>query len=126
LSFEAHTLTHPNLTAVAEVTARHEIAGSKVALEARLQRPVTAFCYPAGLYGPRERQLVADAGFRTATTCEPGANSPESDPLTLRRTAINGSDGIADFRAKLHGGHDRPSTLRGGYRRVRYRSSAAG
>jgi peptidoglycan/xylan/chitin deacetylase (PgdA/CDA1 family) len=125
LSFEAHTLTHPNLTAIAEDVARHEIAGSKAALEARLGRPVTAFCYPAGLYGARERRLVADAGFCAATTCEPGANSPASDPLTLRRTAINGSDGIGDFRAKLHGGHDRPSTLRGGYRRVRYRTSAA-
>jgi peptidoglycan/xylan/chitin deacetylase (PgdA/CDA1 family) len=125
LSFEAHTLTHPNLTAIAEAAARHEIAGSKVALEDRLGRPVTAFCYPAGLYGERERRLVADAGFRAATTCEPGANSPASDPLTLRRTAVNGSDGLGDFRAKLHGGHDRPSTLRGGYRRVRYRSSAA-
>jgi peptidoglycan/xylan/chitin deacetylase (PgdA/CDA1 family) len=125
LSFEAHTLTHPNLTAIAEDAARHEIAGSKVALEDRLGRPVTAFCYPAGLYGERERRLVADAGFRAATTCEPGANSPASDPLTLRRTAVDGSDGLGDFRAKLHGGHDRPSTLRGGYRRLRYRSSAA-
>src|SRR5919197_243800 len=110
---------------VTEVAARLESAGSKTALEARLGRPVTAFCYPAGLYGPRERRLVADAGFRAATTCEPGANSPASDPLTLRRTAINGSDGIGDFRAKLHGGHDRPSALRGGYRRVRYRAGAA-
>jgi peptidoglycan/xylan/chitin deacetylase (PgdA/CDA1 family) len=125
LSFEAHTLTHPNLTAIAEDDARREIAGSKVALEERLGRPVTAFCYPAGLFGARERRLVADAGFQAATTCEPGANSPASDPLTLRRTAVNGSDGLGDFRAKLHGGHDRPSSLRGGYRRVRYRSSAA-
>jgi peptidoglycan/xylan/chitin deacetylase (PgdA/CDA1 family) len=125
LSFEAHTLTHPNLTAIAEDDARQEITGSKVALEERLGRPVTAFCYPAGLFGARERRLVADAGFRAATTCEPGANSPASDPLTLRRTAVNGSDGLGDFRAKLHGGHDRPSSLRGGYRRVRYRSSAA-
>jgi peptidoglycan/xylan/chitin deacetylase (PgdA/CDA1 family) len=125
LSFEAHTLTHPNLTAIAEGDARQEIAGSKVALEERLGRPVTAFCYPAGLFGGRERRLVADAGFQAATTCEPGANSPASDPLTLRRTAVNGSDGLGDFRAKLHGGHDRPSSLRGGYRRVRYRSSAA-
>jgi peptidoglycan/xylan/chitin deacetylase (PgdA/CDA1 family) len=125
LSFEAHTLTHPNLTAIAEAAAREEIAGSKAALEARLERPVTAFCYPAGLYGARERRLVADAGFRTATTCEPGANQQATDPLTLSRIAVNGSDGIGDFRAKVRGGHDRASTLRGGYRRVRYRSSAA-
>ena len=64
-------------------------------------------------------------GFAAATTCEPGANARASDPLTLRRTAIDGSDRLADFRAKLAGGHDRPSALRAAYRAVRYRRSAA-
>jgi peptidoglycan/xylan/chitin deacetylase (PgdA/CDA1 family) len=121
LSFEAHTVTHPNLTALDAAAAEREIAGSKSALEARLGRAVTGFCYPAGLFGARERELVARAGFSVATTCEPGANTPACDPLALRRTAIDGSDRLADFRAKLEGGHDRPSALRAAYRRVRYR-----
>jgi peptidoglycan/xylan/chitin deacetylase (PgdA/CDA1 family) len=121
LSFEAHTITHPNLTALAAAQAEREIAGSKRALEDRLGRPVTAFCYPAGVYGPRERELVARAGFTAATSCEPGVNTPDSDPLELRRTAIAGSDRLADFRAKLAGGHDRPSALRAAYRRARFR-----
>src|ERR1044071_440701 len=58
LSFEAHTITHPDLRAVDDDRAVHEIAGSKAALEERLGRAVTAFCYPAGLYGERERRLV--------------------------------------------------------------------
>jgi peptidoglycan/xylan/chitin deacetylase (PgdA/CDA1 family) len=124
-SFEAHTVSHPNLTALDEEAARREIAGSKAALEARLGRTVEGFCYPAGLYGERERALVAGAGFRAATTCEPGANVPGSDPLTLRRTAIDGTDRLIDLRAKLAGGHDRPSRLRALYRRARYRRSAA-
>jgi peptidoglycan/xylan/chitin deacetylase (PgdA/CDA1 family) len=121
LSFEAHTITHPNLTALADDDAAREIAGSKRALEDRLGRAVTGFCYPAGVFGPRERALVARAGFDVATTCEPGANTPASDPLTLRRTAIDGRDRLADFRAKLAGGHDRPSALRAAYRRARFR-----
>lgn len=121
LSFEAHTITHPNLTALAPAEASHEIAGSKRALEARLGREVTGFCYPAGLYGARERELVARAGFAFATSCEPGANTPDSDPLELRRTGIGGRDRLADFRAKLAGGHDRPSALRAAYRRARFR-----
>src|SRR5688500_11362155 len=52
LTFEAHTLTHPDLTALDTAAAEREIAGSKAALETRLGRPVRAFCYPAGLYGP--------------------------------------------------------------------------
>jgi peptidoglycan/xylan/chitin deacetylase (PgdA/CDA1 family) len=121
LSFEAHTITHPNLTALAPAAAEREIAGCKAALEARLGRAVTGFCYPAGLYGERERQLVARAGFAVATTCEPGANTAASDLLALRRTAIAGDDRLADFRAKLEGGHDRPSALRAAYRRARFR-----
>jgi peptidoglycan/xylan/chitin deacetylase (PgdA/CDA1 family) len=125
LSFEAHTVTHPNLTALDEEAARREIAASKVALEERLGRTVDGFCYPAGLYGPRERRLVAEAGFRAATTCEPGANGPGADALVLHRTAIDRADRLVDFRAKVAGGHDRPSALRASYRRVRYRRRSA-
>ncbi len=125
LSFEAHTVTHPNLTALDRAAAAREIAGSKAALEARLERAVPAFCYPAGLYGERERELVALAGFEVATTCEPGANAPATDRLALRRTAVDAGDRLDDFRAKLEGGHDRPSVLRAAYRRARYRPSAA-
>ena len=121
LSFEAHTLTHPNLTRLEAAAAEHEIAGSRAALEARLGRPVRGFCYPAGLYGARERALVERAGFAAATTCEPGANSRATDPLTLHRTAIDRRDRPADFRAKIAGGHDRPSLLRTAYRGVRFR-----
>ena len=119
LTFEAHTLTHPDLTALDDAAAEHEIAGSRTALEKRLGRRVRAFCYPAGLYGARERALVARAGFELATTCEPGANSPATDPFALRRTAVDRHDAPADFRAKLAGGHDRPSLLRAAYRRAR-------
>ena len=121
-TFEAHTLTHPNLTALAPAAAEREIAGSRSALEERLGRAVAGFCYPGGVYGERERELVARAGFAVATTCEPGANTWESDLLALRRTAIDGGDRLNDFRAKLAGGHDRPSILRTAYRQVRFRS----
>jgi peptidoglycan/xylan/chitin deacetylase (PgdA/CDA1 family) len=120
LSFEAHTITHPDLRAVDDARAEREIAGSKAALEARLGRAVTGFCYPAGLYGERERRLVKAAGYRAATTCEPGANAARCDPLTLRRIAVDGSDRLSDFDAKLRGAHDRGSLLRAAYRRLRY------
>ena len=124
LRFEAHTLTHPNLTALTEDDARREIVGSKARLEARLGRPVEAFCYPAGLHGERERRLVAEAGFRVAVSCEPGPNRAESDRLTLRRQQVDARDGLLDFRAKLAGGHDSPPPARALYRRIRYRAPA--
>ena len=120
LRFEAHSVTHPNLILLDDEAAGREINQSKVDLEARLGRPVEAFCYPAGLYGERERALVAEAGFRVAVTCEPGVNVPGEDPLTLRRRQVDPRDSLLDFRAKVGGGHDTPLPLRGLYRRVRY------
>ena len=120
LSFEAHTVTHPNLLLLDDAASRHEIAQSKLDLEARLGRPVDAFCYPAGLFGERERTLVSEAGYRVAVSCEPGVNLPGADLLTLRRRQIDPRDRRLDFRAKVGGGHDTPLPLRGVYRRLRY------
>jgi peptidoglycan/xylan/chitin deacetylase (PgdA/CDA1 family) len=120
LCFEAHSLTHPNLLALREPAAWEEIRGSKLALEARLQRPVHAFSYPSGLYGDRERGLVAAAEYRVAVTTEPGVNTSRTNPLELRRRQIDRRDGLLDFRAKVEGGHDSPLPLRGIYRSRRY------
>ena len=120
LRFGAHSITHPNLLALEAESAKREIAGSKLALKAKLGREVEAFCYPAGLFSDRDRGFVADAGFRVAVSCEPGVNRPGADPLTLRRRQIDARDSLLDFRAKLGGGHDSPLPLRGVYRRMRY------
>jgi peptidoglycan/xylan/chitin deacetylase (PgdA/CDA1 family) len=120
LRFGAHTITHPSLIALPEADARREIAGSKAALEARLGEPVKAFCYPAGLFGARERRLVAEAGFSVATSCEPGVNGPGTDRLALRRIQVGPRDSLLDVRAKVGGGHDAPGRLRAAYRRLRH------
>ena len=120
LRFEAHSLTHPNLPALDEESAREEIAGSKRELENRLGRPVEAFSYPSGLFGEREQRLAAEAGFRVAVSCEPGVNDSQTDRLALRRRQVDGRDSLLDFRAKLGGGHDSSPSLRALYRRVRY------
>jgi peptidoglycan/xylan/chitin deacetylase (PgdA/CDA1 family) len=124
LRFGAHTVTHPNLLALDEPAARAEIAGSRAALEKRLGHAVGAFCYPAGLFGARERGLAAEAGFALATSCEPGVNGPDSDPLALRRVQIDARDRLLDFRAKVGGGHDAAPALRAVYRRRRFGTGA--
>jgi peptidoglycan/xylan/chitin deacetylase (PgdA/CDA1 family) len=123
LRFGAHTVTHPDLRALDDRTAHDEIAGSKAALEARIGRPVESFCYPAGLFGARERALVARAGFRVATSCEPGVNGPATDPLALRRIQVDRRDAVLDVRAKACGGQDAPPALWAAARRRRYRAA---
>jgi peptidoglycan/xylan/chitin deacetylase (PgdA/CDA1 family) len=124
LRFEAHTVSHPNLLALHEAAAAAEIRDSKRELELRLGRPVSMFAYPAGLFGARERRLVAEAGYAAAVSCEPGVNLPGTDRLALRRRQIDARDRLLDFRAKIGGGHDTPLPLRGTYRRLRYGAPA--
>ena len=123
LRFGAHTVTHPDLRGLDDGAARDEIVGSKAALEARIGTIVESFCYPAGLFGARERALVAEAGFRVATSCEPGVNVPASDPLALRRIQVDRRDAVLDVRAKAGGGQDAPPAIWAAARRRRYRAA---
>jgi peptidoglycan/xylan/chitin deacetylase (PgdA/CDA1 family) len=120
LRFEAHTVTHPDLRTLGDEQARDEIAGSKRELEERLGHAVDVFCYPAGLYGPRDVELVREAGFRFACSCEPGVNTPGTDPLQLRRIQVDTRDSLLDVRAKIAGAHDEPPVARTFWRRLRY------
>jgi peptidoglycan/xylan/chitin deacetylase (PgdA/CDA1 family) len=120
LRFEAHTISHPTLPELDEAAAAHEITRSGRELADRLGRPVTGFAYPSGVFGERERRLVAAAGYATAVSCEPGVNTAATDRLALRRRQIDRRDGMLDFVAKVRGGHDTPPPLRRTWRRLRY------
>ena len=124
LRFEAHTVSHPNLLSVDDASARAEMLDGRRELEQHLGRPVSAFAYPAGLFGERERRLVAEAGYTAAVTCEPGVNLPSSDRMALHRRQIDRRDRLLDFRAKIGGGHDTPLPMRNIYRRLRYGAGA--
>ena len=88
----AHTLTHPDLTTVDDAGLQREIAGSRTLLQDRLHLPVNAFCYPAGRNDARVRAAVRAAGFKTATTVDPGIARPGDDPFALPRIRVNGTD----------------------------------
>ena len=112
IDVQAHTRTHPWLPRLDDAQAREEIAGSKCDLEQHLGHPVTSFCYPAGLYGPREVRLVRDAGYRSAVTTDPGVNNAGIDLDRLRRTLVFRADDSGVFEAKLAGRYDRAPILR--------------
>jgi peptidoglycan/xylan/chitin deacetylase (PgdA/CDA1 family) len=116
---QAHTRTHPLLPRVDDARAREEIGGSREDLAQRLGRAPSTFCYPAGLFGQREVELVREAGYRAAVTTEPGVNGPGVQMEALRRTLVYFSDSDSDFAAKLAGVLDRPPAFRSTfYRRL--------
>jgi len=97
-----HTLKHPNLPALPEEEAWHEIHGCKVALENTFSVPCPTFCYPFGLYGTREAELSRKAGFSGAVTTEQGIGS--EDPFALPRVKVSGTEGMFAFRLRMRTG----------------------
>lgn len=81
----SHTLTHPHLTQLPAAQAREEISASKKKLEDLFGRGVQHFCYPFGDWNESVRDLVVEAGYRTACTTMAGVNVPGAPLYTLKR-----------------------------------------
>ena len=90
----AHSLTHPDLTRLDDAALRHEVAGSRAAIQRLFGVRVRTFCYPSGRHDARVVEAVRAAGFEAATTTQPGIASPGS-PLRLQRVRIRRGDGAA-------------------------------
>src|SRR3954454_20872427 len=96
----SHTITHADLTTLDSVELHKELAGSRKELEDRFGVSVDNFCYPAGQYDDTVIAAVKAAGYRGATTEDPGLSSADS-PYTLNRIEIHLSDGLDGFVSKL-------------------------
>jgi peptidoglycan/xylan/chitin deacetylase (PgdA/CDA1 family) len=97
---DAHSLTHPDLTAVGDAQLEHEVLGSREEIRKTFHVPVDFFCYPAGRYHSRVVAAVRLAGFLGATSTEYGLARP-SDPYALDRIRVDRSDGLRGFVSKL-------------------------
>jgi peptidoglycan/xylan/chitin deacetylase (PgdA/CDA1 family) len=91
ISFGAHTVTHPTLSAVTEpVRIDEELRVSKQRVEEETNREAPVFCYPNGRDADITDAVVESArqcGFRAAVQTEPGLNTPKVDLMRLRRMA---------------------------------------
>ena len=92
---EAHTAGHFALSGLSEAAARAEIERGLARHEAELGRRPTHFSYPYGDHGSadeRDFRLVADMGFRTATTTRKGLIMPRhrNRMCALPRLSLNG------------------------------------
>lgn len=93
VSLGAHTISHPDLTAMAGAQAAEEIHGSRAVLEDRVGRAVPFFAYPYGASNAAVRRAVR-GGFRMAcgTTlrflsgAEDRFDLPRIDAFYLRET----------------------------------------
>jgi peptidoglycan/xylan/chitin deacetylase (PgdA/CDA1 family) len=81
----SHSMTHRNLRHAQPAELRLEIFDSKKLLEDRFGQPIEHFSYPFGLWNESVRDLVMEAGYKTACTASFGVNPPGTSPFELRR-----------------------------------------
>jgi len=94
----AHTVSHPDLSALSREDCRREMAESRDRLERLTGSPVRTFAYPFCRYGEAAVAAAADAGFLAAVTCG-GRGSWRLHEL--KRAMITGKDGLPTFLLKL-------------------------
>jgi peptidoglycan/xylan/chitin deacetylase (PgdA/CDA1 family) len=103
-SIGSHSLTHARLTRLTLRDAREEIFASKKKLEDVFGVVIEHFCYPYGDWNEPVRDLVVEAGYRTACTTDFGINTPATPPLALHRiTARHPTRTLRSLKAKLLG-----------------------
>lgn len=103
ITIGAHTVTHPQLSALGPDAQVDEIARSKDELEERLGQRITAFAYPFGGaedYDRHSVEAVAAAGYRIACTTHPGAVRRRSELLELPRLYVQDWNGD-EFERRL-------------------------
>lgn len=88
----AHGMTHAQLDYLPRSAAAQEVSQSKTVLEHLLGRSVESFAYPYGCYDAGVRQLVVDAGFRSAVAVRNVLSPAGDDWFALARVSVT-----ADF-----------------------------
>ncbi len=92
----AHTLTHPQLSALGADAQREEIRGSRTVLQEAVGASVTSFAYPYGAPSDYTREtvaLVAEAGFSGACATTSGVVKRGSERFELPRLHVEDCDG---------------------------------
>ena len=101
---DSHTLTHPDLTTLDDGSLRRELVGSRALLRRDFGVPADFIAYPAGRNDARVRAAAREAGYRAATTVDPGIASARNDPLGLPRIRVNGTDSPRTVLAHVRSG----------------------
>jgi peptidoglycan/xylan/chitin deacetylase (PgdA/CDA1 family) len=101
VDFQSHTRFHPVLTSCDDAECEDEIALSKQEIESLIRNPCEHFAYPNGSYSAREVDLVKQAGYKTARTCDVGWNDNRSDPFRLRAIEVDDDSTVHWFAVQL-------------------------
>lgn len=95
--------THRHRTPLDRELFRREIDDNRNRIESMTGKSPAHFCYPSGNYHPLLAQWLTEAGIESATTCEAGLASAQSDPLLLPRLLDGSGRSPVGFAGWLSG-----------------------
>jgi peptidoglycan/xylan/chitin deacetylase (PgdA/CDA1 family) len=101
MDIQSHTRTHPDLRGLSGAQLLWQTLGSKEAIEARIDKQVRFFCYPAGKYDANTIRTLRRFGYWAAVTTEYGATHSTDNPFTWQRIRIRGADTLESFIKKV-------------------------
>lgn len=87
---DAHSISHPDLTAVGARRLRREVAGSSEAIKEAFGLSPSFFCFPYGRFDADVKAAVRAAGYLGATTTHRGVASRGDDRFELPRIGADG------------------------------------
>ncbi|MGV3078769.1 polysaccharide deacetylase family protein [Streptococcus sp. 32226D021BW] len=88
LSFQGHTVNHPDLEYSSIETQTEELTASKAYLDSQLNQETIAIAYPGGRYSADTVALTEQAGYKLGVTTNNGLASASDGLLTLNRVRI--------------------------------------
>ncbi|HFI0158452.1 TPA: polysaccharide deacetylase family protein [Streptococcus suis] len=88
LSFQGHTVNHPDLEYSSFETQITELTSSKAYLDIQLNQETIAIAYPGGRYSADTVALTEQAGYKLGVTTNNGLASASDGLLTLNRVRI--------------------------------------
>jgi peptidoglycan/xylan/chitin deacetylase (PgdA/CDA1 family) len=99
----AHSMTHPQLDCLTLPAAAREITDSKDVLEQLLGQRVDSFAYPHGYHSRHVKDLVADAGYTSATAVRNALSHADDDRYAIARVTITADYDAARLERVLTG-----------------------
>jgi peptidoglycan/xylan/chitin deacetylase (PgdA/CDA1 family) len=104
VDFQLHT--HRHRTPPDETLFRKEIRDNRERIAAAVSGDRKHFCYPSGAYRPEFLRWLAAEDIVSATTCDTGLATPESNPLLLPRLVDTTGRTDLEFESWVNGiGH---------------------
>lgn len=88
MSFQDHTVNHPDLSQQDSVTQELEMKDSMVYLNQELDQKTIAIAYPAGRYNETTLDIAKQLNYQLGLTTNEGLASADDGLLSLNRVRI--------------------------------------